>query len=92
MPIVKRWSKITGFQVPDQLGIYELGWSGNLVYIGQGRIADRITRHTTKAWSFNQVRYEVTNSKQRAEERERAELRNFGEREKELPKYNSRIG
>jgi len=92
MPLAKRWSTYSGLEIPNQLGVYELGWSNNIVYLGEGDIASRIACHDRKTWSFNQIRYEITNSRQRAEQRERAEQRNYRDKHDEHPKYNSRIG
>jgi len=92
MPLAKRWSTYKELDIPNQLGVYELGWCGNVVYVGNGDIANRIACHDRKEWNFHQIRYEITNSKKRAGQRERAELRIFRDEKDRLPKYNSRIG
>lgn len=93
MPLAKQWSTYKELDIPNQVGVYELGWSKNVVYIGKGDIANRIACHDRKEKvNFHQIRYEITNCRQRAGERERAELRNFKEKKGRLPKYNFRIG
>lgn len=83
---------------PDQIGVYELGWPGRtnsgykIVYVGSGRIRDRLRSHyySNKNWAV--YRCEITNSTKRARERERREIRRFKRYNGRLPKYNSQIG
>lgn len=83
---------------PDRLGVYELGWPAPtetgyaVVYIGSGRIRDRLRAHfqSEKTWAV--YRCEVTNSTKRARERERREQRRFLEDQGRLPRFNERVG
>jgi len=92
MPISKRWSQYKSLDLPNQIGVYELGYNKNIIYIGCGDVANRISRHDRKNWNFNHIRYQITNSRRRAKQRERAEQRNYKEKYGRLPKYNYRIG
>lgn len=93
MPLAKPWSTYSSLNIPNQIGVYELGWAKNIVYIGEGDIAKRIACHDAKEEvNFQQIRYEITNSKKRAEQRERAELRRFKQKNDQLPKHNFQIG
>ncbi len=83
---------------PDQIGVYELGWSGRsesgykIVYIGSGRINNRLRSHyySDKTWAV--YRCEITNSTRRARQRERRELRRFERTHGRLPRFNLQIG
>jgi hypothetical protein len=94
MPLTKRWStESTGDQPAAQIGVYELGWMGDIVYIGSGVIADRLAAHrrdTEKTW--HQYRYVLTNCRRRARQIERREHRKVARRTGSLPVYNDRIG
>lgn len=92
MPISKQWSSYKNQTLPNQLGVYELAYNKKTVYIGSGNIANRIANHDAKGWNITNVRYEVTNSKRRARQRERAEQRQYRRKNNRLPKYNKRIG
>jgi hypothetical protein len=88
MPLKRKWSKYNGLNLPNQIGIYELGYNKRVIYIGEGDIADRIARHDQRGMNFTHVRYEITNSKRRAGQRERAELRSYKKKHGGTPKYN----
>lgn len=100
MPLYKKWSAFNKENVlaeTDSYGVYELGdKSGEIVYIGQGRISQRLNshflggRHPIPRTSL--YRAEVTGSKQRAEERERAEIRAYFRNHGTCPAYNDRLG
>lgn len=99
MPIGKRWSKYTKDNVggvSNIYGTYELA-SGdpNVVYIGEGKLYDRLMAHFAKGGSdpipaVSYFRYEATGSKQRAIQRQNALLSKFEENYGELPKYNQK--
>lgn len=88
--IPKRWSKKSDAmeRAPNNIGVYELAQAGSTVYIGQGKIRDRIRACDKRNMSFNQVRWEETNSKRRAKQRENALLKKFEKKYGRLPKYN----
>lgn len=92
MPLARRWSTYSGLDIPNQSGVYELAWSNTVVYIGKGDVANRIVHRDRKIWSFNRIRYQITNGSRRAEQRERAELRDHRDKNGHLPKYNSQFG
>lgn len=83
---------------PDQIGVYELGWPAQtdsgyaIVYIGSGRIADRLYRHSRSEKTWAVYRCEITNSTRRARQRERRAQRRFVDRHGRLPRFNDRIG
>jgi len=76
---------------PDQIGVYELFYAGNLVRIGSGRIRSRLKRHHTGLPSFQRYRCKITNSKRRAIQIERRELTQFRADNGRLPKYNYEV-
>ena len=101
MPLSVKWSAFSKDNVeeePNSYGVYEIGDnSGNILYIGQGRIRDRLKTHFIRGnhpiGGAAKYRKEITGSKQRAEERERAELRAYArDHDEDLPPYNKRLG
>lgn len=98
MPISKRWSKFNASKIadaPDTIGWYELADnSGHVLYIGEGNIRSRLEEALSGGSSpkpgTGQFRYKETNSKRRAEQREREELKQFKEKHGKLPRYNDR--
>jgi len=101
MPLYKKWSSFNKDNVlseTDAYGVYELGDSnGKIVYIGHGRIRNRLNSHFLSGRDpiprVSLYRAEVVGSKERAEQRERAEIRaymrsNYGV----CPAYNKRLG
>ena len=100
MPIFLKWSAFNKDNVseePESFGIYELADKfGNILYIGQGRLRSRLLSHFIAARSpipgAAKYRTEVTGVKERAEQRERAEIRNFLRRNGDCPKFNDRLG
>ena len=66
----------------DGYGVYELAdASGNILYIGEGHVQSRLYSHFISASDptpgVGLYRVEYTGSKERAEQRERAELCSF---------------
>lgn len=89
MPLSKQWASVSRSErFPNQVGVYELAYNKNLINIGSGTIAERLA---AKNFNFTHYRYTITNSRTRARQIERRELKNYGSRERELPKYNSEI-
>lgn len=84
--------------VPSHIGAYQLaqtpkpGRTYPVVYIGEGRILERVRYHkrTKRQWSF--VKYQVTNSKSRAQQIEAGLLATFKKRFGRLPLYNNKGG
>ena len=100
MPLYKKWSsfnKVNVLAETDAYGVYELGDSnGEIVYIGQGRIGARLNSHFLRGRHpiprASLYRVEVTGSKERAEQRERAEIRAYMRTHGTCPVYNDRLG
>jgi len=84
--------------VENVYGVYELSNSktdlSKITYIGRGKIRDELMRYLDEPCTKSSVyfRYEQTSSDERAQERERALLREFKEKYGRLPKCNERIG
>jgi len=100
MPLFKKWSDFRKYNVlgePDSFGIYELADSnGNILYIGQGRIRSRLNTHfligNSPIPKVAKYRYEITGVKERAEQRERSEIRAFHRTNEGCPPFNRRLG
>lgn len=92
MPLARGYSKYRPEKPPNQIGVYELAYGGNIVYIGSGNIYDRLQDHNRNNISFRKYRCKVTNSTDRARQIERREQRNYRDQNGRLPKYNKQIG
>ena len=100
MPIAKRWSRFTLYNlnaVRNVFGVYELGnRSGNVIYIGSGKLHNRLTHWKNSDDSCIRLtamfRYEELSSDERCRQRERALQLDFKRRHGRLPKCNERIG
>ena len=101
MPLSVRWSAFNKDNVltePNHYGIYELGDNnGQIMYIGQGRLKDRLNSHfiggSHPIGHVAKYRRKIIGRKQRAEERERAELGAYARaHDEDLPPYNKRFG
>ena len=101
MPLPVRWSTFKEDKVSAEenyYGVYELGDNrGQIVYIGQGRVRDRLISHLIgKSHPIERAakyRKAFTGGKQKAEEGERAELRAYANTHNGyLPPYNNRLG
>jgi len=85
-------------KVDDVIGVYELSDSttdmSRITYIGRGMLRTELKRYLedscTKPSTY--FRYEKLFSDQRAQERERALLREFENEYGRLPKCNQRVG
>jgi predicted GIY-YIG superfamily endonuclease len=94
MGISKRWSRAKRDKigsVPANVGAYELAYNKRIVYIGSGSVRDRLQAHNASNVSFTHFRYEETNSRTRAIQRERKLLKEFQSANGRLPKYNDQI-
>lgn len=100
MPLKKKtrkYSKKNVSSAPNSYGVYEiLNSVGETEYIGQGRVRDRLTDHflggNDPVPRGARFRFSTTESKNRAEQRERAELRKYEKKKGRLPPSNSRRG
>ena len=98
LPLAKRWSifdRETIDREYDTYGIYELGNSkGEIVYIGQGRVRQRLNVHWNDVEGKPRISYyrcTYCGRKYRAKQMERVEMSIYEEQHGELPLYN-RIG
>jgi hypothetical protein len=92
MPLQTRYYPFRPDRPPDKIGVYELAWSNHIVYIGMGRINDRLRAHSrdeTKRW--HRYRCLITSDRRRARQIEKRELRTFRDRHDRLPKYNHQL-
>ena len=98
MPLPVKWSKFTAEdldRVDEVYGVYELGDKNkNVIYIGQGILRDRLFAHKTSdkpcSKKTQYYRFQKAGSKQRAEQRERAEMNKFERQYDVLPECNER--
>lgn len=82
---------------PDSFGVYELAdRAGNILYIGEGRLRSRLNSHFISGSSpipgVSKYRAEITGVKERAQQRERSEIRAFERKHGDCPKFNDRLG
>lgn len=100
MPLLKKWSDFKKYNImaePDSFGVYELGdVDGNVLYIGEGRIRSRLNSHFLIGKSpvpgAAKYRCEITGVKERAEQRERSEIRTYHRGHESCPPFNRRLG
>ena len=84
--------------VENVYGVFELSRSmtdmSRMTYIGRGKLRDELWRYLNEPCTGSSLffRYEQTSSDERAQERERALLREFKEKYGSLPECNERIG
>lgn len=100
MPIFKKWSHFNLASVSretDAYGVYELAApSGQILYIGEGHVNARLLAHFINGRDpipgTSLYRVEYTGSKERAEQRERSELRDYIRSNGTCPRFNDRLG
>lgn len=98
MPIQQPFATYDPDKPPDRVGVYELGRPAGtetgykVVYIGSGRLRDRLRCHHRSGKSWCVYRVELTASTRRARQRERVHQRRFHDHEGRLPVYNDRVG
>ncbi len=100
MPLQTRWYTFRPHRPPEVVGVYELGRgapteSGTaILYIGQGKIRDRLLAHARDDEKPAWQRYRAVRvcDRRRARQIERRELRRFRERHSRLPLYNHQLG
>jgi len=75
----------------DEIGVYQYLFDGEIVYIGQGHIAERLSESSRSSWAFDEIEYMIVDKdtaikeEQKLIESHRAE---FGK----LPFYNKVSG
>lgn len=80
---------------PPNIGVYEVAGSlKNTVYYGEGAIRARLLDHLNKRElpRGKYFRFEVTNSKRRAVQRQNALLEEYKKKYGKYPMYNERKG
>lgn len=98
MPLAVKWSKFTfeNLKRVDLVhGVYELGDKDkNVIYIGQGILTERLLAHKiSRKACFRKAQYyrfEKTGGKERAEQRERAEMSQYERQYGNFPECNKR--
>ncbi|HEX8316427.1 MAG TPA: hypothetical protein VF609_15605 [Flavisolibacter sp.] len=77
----------------DAVGIYKyLNREGEVIYIGRGRIYERIKEKSCDEWGIVEVFYSVLNSESEQVQWERYYLNKFKTDNNSLPKYNKQLG
>ena len=100
MPLSKKWSHFdmaSVSQETNKYGIYEMASPDKkILYIGEGHVHERLKTHFINSREpipgASLYRVEYTKSKERAKQRERAEIRTFMRDNQTCPKYNDRLG
>ena len=94
MSLPIKWSKFTRENLDKfdpVYGVYELGdESGDVIYIGQGVLSERLWSHVKNKKKAHYFRCQKTGSKLRAEQRERAEINAYERKYSSLPVCNKR--
>ncbi|MCK4434006.1 excinuclease ABC subunit C [Candidatus Bathyarchaeota archaeon] len=99
MPLPIKWSHFNKDNVSREayhFGVYELGNSDDILYIGEGKVKARLMAHFSDGSdpipgaSFYRVEY--TGSKDRAVQRQNAELASYKRKHGKYPRFNQRKG
>ena len=98
MPIRKRWSlyrrEVVRNKETDNYGVYEIGNSNEVLYIGEGHTKTRLLAHFPQASEpvvgADRYRTEYTGSKIRCVQRQNALLAEFERTHGRLPRFNQR--
>ncbi len=99
MPLAIRWSRFNKNNVAreeNHYGVYELGYHDDILYIGEGQVYSRLMSHFSQSTDpivgASYYRAEYTQSKERAVQRQNAELRSYERKHGRLPKFNQHMG
>ena len=99
MPLAIRWSAFTKKNVrreSENYGVYELGDSSDILYIGEGHVYTRLMSHfadgSEPTLGVSSYRVEYTRSKLRAVQRQNAELNSYRRKHRKYPRYSKRKG
>ncbi len=80
----------------DNFGVYELLNESEVLYIGQGEVKKRLMAHfpdgSDPIVGATKYRVEYTGGKEKAEQRERAELDSYLKQNGKYPRFNQRRG
>ena len=99
MPLSIRWSWFTKDNVSretNNYGVYELGNADGILYIGEGRVYSRLMAHfsygSEPIVGASYYRVEYTGGKERAKQRQNAELSAYKRKYGKYPSFNQRKG
>jgi len=99
MPLAIRWSYFTKTNVSretNHYGVYELGNSDDILYIGEGRVYTRLMAHfsdgSDPVVGASLYRVEYTGGKDKAVQRQNAELSAYKRKHGKYPRFNRRKG
>lgn len=97
MPLAIKWSQFSKSNVEreaNNYGVYELGDYNDVLYIGHGVVRSRLMAHFADGSDpipgVSSYRVECTSSKERADQRENAELAAYKRSHGRLPRFNQR--
>ena len=99
MPLSRRWSDFTKDNVnreTDNYGVYELGNVTGVIYIGEGHVRSRLMSHfpdgSDPIVGASLYRVEYTGGKDKATQRQNAELGAYKRVHGNYPRFNRRKG
>ena len=99
MPLAIKWSWFTKENVSretNHYGVYELGNKDGILYIGEGHVNARLMSHFSDGSDpipgASYYRVEYTGSKEKAVQRQNAELSAYKRRHRAYPRFNQRRG
>jgi hypothetical protein len=99
MPLPTRWSYFTKDYVTregNEYGVYELGNDSGILYIGEGQVYTRLVCHfpqgSEPVVGASYYRVEYTRGKDRAVQRQNAELDAYYRANGRYPSFNTRKG
>lgn len=99
MPLSIKWSYFTKDNVArerDEYGVYELGNDSGILYIGEGQVYTRLICHFSQGSEpvvgASYYRVEYTGGKERAVQRQNAELGAYYRANGRYPAFNTRKG
>ena len=99
MPLPKRWSYLTKEDVTRETanyGVYELGNEYDILYIGEGAVYTQLMSHFSTGRApivgASYYRVEYTGGKDRAVQRQNAELHAYKRKHGRYPRFNRRKG
>lgn len=99
MPLAIRWSYFTKTNVgreTNHYGVYELGNVNGVLYIGEGHVYSRLMAHfadgSEPVVGASYYRVEYTGGKEKATQRQNAELSAYKRKHGKYPSFNQRKG
>jgi len=99
MPLALRWSYFTKENVSretNNYGVYEIGNATGILYIGEGHVYSRLMAHfangSEPVVGASYYRVESTGGKEKARQRQNAELSTYKRKYGKYPSFNQRKG